>query len=103
MTLRLNEQEEQALNAIKGKLGCGSASATLKKMILEHALVAKQLADTQTRERQATDELRTIRQEVQHYFDNQDNLRALAKPTLIRGRYPETEEGLHLSGDKRHG
>ena len=61
MTLRLNKEEEQALNAIKDKLGCGTASATLKKMILEHALVAKQLADTQARERQATDELRTIR------------------------------------------
>ena len=98
MTLRLNEEEEQALNGIKDKLGCGTASATLKKMILEHALVGKQLADTQARERQATDELRTIQHEVRHYFDTQDNLRALAKPTLISGRYPETEEGLHLAG-----
>ena len=94
MTLRLNEEEEQALNAIKNKLGCGSASATLKKMILEHALIAKKLADTQARERQATEELRAIRQEVQYYFDTQDNLRTLAKPTLVSGRYPETEEGL---------
>ena len=31
MTLKLNEAEEQALNAIKDTLGCGSASATLKK------------------------------------------------------------------------
>lgn len=103
MTLRLNEEEEQALNGIKDKLGCGTASATLKKMILEHALVAKQLADTQERERQASDELRTIRQEVRHYFDTQDNLRALAKPTLISGRYPETAEGLSVVSDKQNG
>ena len=71
----------------------------LKKMILEHALVAKQLADTQARERQTTDELTTIRQEVRHYFDTQDNLRELAKFKLIGGRYPETEEGLNAVGD----
>ena len=103
MTLRLNDEEEQALSAIKDNLGCGSASATLKKMILEHALMAKKLADTETRERQATDELRTIQQEMRQYFATQDRLRELATSTLIGGRYPEATEGLQLVGDKRLG
>ena len=74
-----------------------------EKMILEHALVAKKLADTEEKKQQVTDELRTIRQEVRQYFATQDTLWKLAKPNLIGGRYPEAGEGLQEVGDKRQG
>lgn len=74
MTLRLNENEQDTLERIKEKLGCSTASATLKKLILNYEKLSEQLEKLNKNYAIATQEIDEVKTEVNHYFHIQKKL-----------------------------
>ena len=74
MTLRLNEDEQNTLDRIKEKLGCSTASATLKKLILNYEKLSEQLEKLNKNYARASQERDAIKTEVGNYFQIQQKL-----------------------------
>jgi len=80
LTLRLTDEEENALINIKESLGCKTLNATIKSMIALHGGLAKRLDEMTLAANVATQERDAIKEEVATYLTAQNNLTKMISP-----------------------